>query len=108
VSHDFWVTISADSERGRRWERLLGTRTVPVRSPVPHAADLPGLGVRPVFDLAHERLAPAQLDALLEDLCARFGLTRAEGDALLAAQGIPILDEGCTVTIEHPERWLGG
>ena len=106
MSHDFWVTVREDSERGREWQRLLGTRTVPVRSPIPHAADLPGLGVRPVFDLAHERLAPDQLDALLDDLCRRFALTRAEGDALLAAQGIPILDEGCTVTIERPARWL--
>ena len=105
MSHDFWVTIREDSERGREWQSVLGTRTVPVRSPVPHAADVPGRRAL-VFLLAHELLEPAQLDALLDHLGARFGMTRAESEAEVARGGIPILDEDCMVTMYHPQRWL--
>lgn len=100
---DFGVIIHGP--RGDEWERVLGTRTFRVRSPIPSIADLPGKPGAQVYMLDLDEITPAQREALITHLAAKFAIARE----LVAAEidtGVPILDEDCTVIVHNPQRWL--
>lgn len=103
MSHDFWVTIHG--ERGAEWERVIGTNCLPVQSPVPIPALLPGLGESLVFLLAMDQLEPEQVMKIVEHLSAKFRLSPEEAAQEIAAAGIPILHTDCSIMIHNPQKW---
>lgn len=101
---DFTVTVGGS--RGDEWERICGTRTFPVRSPIPVLADLPGKPSSRVFLLAIEDLDGEVREKIFAHLAQKFGLSPEEQMREINAQGIPILDEECSVMIRNPQRWI--
>lgn len=100
---DFFVHVGG--ERGEAFERVLGPRRVPVRSPIATRCKLP-IGERSCYLLDVEALDADQTHALLTFLAETFGTTYADAVEELFTRGLPILADGCHVTILHPQRWL--
>jgi hypothetical protein len=101
---DFTVTIGGS--RGDEWERIAGTRTFPVRSPIPVLADLPGKPSAQVYLLDLASIAEGVRGRIVGHLSRKFGLSPDEAEAEATKQGIPILADECSVMIEHPQRWF--
>lgn len=104
MATDFHVTIHG--ERGEEWERIAGTATFPVQSPIPVLAELPGRGTQRVFLLAIDELEASTLEKIVAHLAAKFGVPPEETEAEVRAHGIPILDEECSLMIQNPQKWL--
>jgi hypothetical protein len=104
---DFWVHV-----RGRRatdFERVLGTHVVPVTSPAPHLARLPGFDERRavyLLDLDWVR-EQGRWDQLVAFICERFGQEPEFVEANLDELGMPILESDTTLRIDNPQRWMG-
>lgn len=105
MAHDFWATIHQESARAAAWQQVFGTTSVPVQSPVPQWAMLPGRGRSLVYLLALDQLTAEQHDRMLAYLAATFGLS-ATAVARELPHGVPVLAEECQITIYHPQRWL--
>jgi len=107
MSADFRVTIGG--ARGEEWERVAGTRTFPVMTPIPQMATLPGRpGLSKVFLVDLAELEPGVLDRIVAYLAAKFGLSEQEAAAEIKTAGVPVLDEQCTVVVTNPQKWFGG
>jgi len=105
MSADFRVTINGP--RGEEWERVAGTRTFPVLTPIPCMATLPGRpGLSRVFLVDLGELGPGVLERIVAHLAAKFQLSEQEAAAEIKTAGVPILDEECTVSISNPQKWL--
>ena len=103
TTHDFWVTIGG--ERGDGFERHVGTRRFPVRSPMRVDVRLP-IGTRRCYLLAPEAMDERELADLAAAVAQRQG---GEVDDVLRAirdEGMPILDEDCSVAVHDPQRWF--
>jgi hypothetical protein len=98
---EFFVTV--DGPRGEEWERVLGTRRLPVLAPVPVLVDLhdAGRGVEPCYLMDVRALSPAQRDGLVDLLAERFGYPREEVWEEVLTKGVPILAEGCAVEVRR-------
>ena len=103
-THDFWVTI--EGQRGEKWQRVLGTSRLPVRSPIPTLAILPGIGEAEVYLVALDVLAPGQQEKIIAHLCEKFQLRPDEAEAEIRQAGVPILGRDCSVMIMNPQRWI--
>src|SRR5512135_2486606 len=101
---DFTVTVGGS--RGDEWERICGTRTFPVRSPIPVLADLPGKPKSEVFLLDLASIEKPVRERIVAHLSQKFGLPPAEAEAEVNSKGIPILAEECCTTIRNPQRWF--
>ena len=104
MPQDFWVIIHG--ERGAEWERVIGTNHLPVRSPIPTVGSLPRLGERAIYLLAIDQLELSTVEKIVEHLCVQFRLQPDEAAAEIAAAGIPILAEECSIIIHNPQHWL--
>ena len=102
--HDFWVTIHG--QRGEEWQRVLGTSRIPVKSPLPILANLPGIGEARVHLVALDVLTPGQQEKIVIHLCEKFQLSRNEAEAEIRQAGIPILSQDCTVMMMNFQRWV--
>lgn len=102
--HDFFVTIRG--ERGEEWKQVIGTDTVPVVSPIPIRANLPGLGEQSAFLLAIDQLEPETFQAIVRHLSMKFGIALREIETTIRAEGIPILDHDCTLVVLNPQKWF--
>ena len=106
MSDDFIVTVT-DEARRRELEEVLGTSTVPVRSPTPVIASAPGLpGPSRFYVMDVRKLSEEQRVKLARHLAAKFGLRDREVLQELARNGLPILAEHCTVAVRNPLRWM--
>ena len=101
---DFTVTIGGS--RGEEWERVCGTRTFPVRSPIPMLADLPGKPAARVFLLDLQSIEAETRERITAHLASKFGLSPIEAAQEIQDHGIPILEEDCSTTIRNPQRWF--
>ncbi len=104
MTSDFMVTVSGP--RAADWEKVFGTTTVPVKSPNPHPASLPGKPFAMIYELDIEMITPEQRRRLVEHLASRFGLTEHEVERDIERQGVPLLAEDCSVAIHNPQRWM--
>lgn len=105
AGHDFWVTISG--LRGEEWQRVLGTSRLPVRTPVPQLAHLPGHTTpQRVFLLALDQMSDEELEKIWRHLAQKFGLTPEQIRAEIDAVGIPILEADTVVIVHNHLRWL--
>lgn len=94
------ATIDASSPRAADWLEAYSTTTVPIQSPFVSLAELPGLGLCPVFFVDLARLSAEQLERAVALLSARFRIEPAELRKGLLADGLPILAEEMTVTVD--------
>ena len=101
---DFTVTVGGS--RGEEWERVAGTRTFPVRSPIPVIADLPGKPKARVFLLDLESIEAGVREKIVSHLARKFGLPPHEVEKDVNEAGIPILADDCMTTIQHPQKWF--
>ena len=106
MSTDFTAHINGDDERAVAWLRVFDDTAVPLRSPIPHLARLPGRGEELVYLLDIEALTAEQRGRLVQYIAAKFGIPAEEVDAGLDTHGCPILAEHVTVSIANPWRWL--
>jgi hypothetical protein len=93
--------VTVDGPRGEIWERVLGTRVVPVLSDKPVLADLRPAGgnIQHVFMLDLKALNAKQLAALVAYLAETFhkgdaGVTFVE---IFDKGGVPIVATNCRV-----------
>lgn len=103
---DFTARIDSDNERAVAWQIVFGGATVPLRSPIPHLARLPGRGEELVYLLDIEALTAEQRGRLVTHIANKFNIPAEEVDADLDTHGCPILAEHVTVSIANPWRWL--
>jgi len=104
---DFTVTLDERDPRAADWQAAFGTLTVPIQSWLPELCDLPEIGPQLCYLLDLAALAADQRTRLEQHLATRFAVPLAEVQTTLATQGtVPLLAEGCTVTILHPHKWL--
>ena len=106
MSTDFTARIDGDDERTAAWRAVFGDDTIPLRSPIPHMANLPGRGEELVYLLDIEALTVEQRGRLVQHIASRFNYPAKEVDDTLDDHGCPILAEHVTVTIVNPWRWL--
>lgn len=101
IKSTFFVTVNGD--RGRMWQKAVGTRTFPVTSKHPEPADVLGNIVMAYF------LDLTRVDARLRDkiehfLSERFGQPLDQIRYTVKDQGVPILAKNVTT----PEGWQYG
>lgn len=96
MSKDIQVTVTG--ERAELFQKVFGTNTVCVVSPLPQRVDLPGLGEQSVYMLDMNEVTPEQRERLKEELARRFCLLEDEVDEQLDVYGVPILADHCVMT----------
>lgn len=102
---DFTATIRNPERRGD-WLTIYGTDTVPIKSPNPQKANLPGIPGTLVYMADLTVLTPDQRQRLVTHIAKRFDLDPTEVEAKLDEEGVPILADDVTVTINRPELFL--
>lgn len=98
---DFYVVMGADNPRADDWRRIYGGLTLPVVSPVPVWARLPGRteDSELVFMLAWWQLLPETLEGMVRHISDRFGIPVDVVRLELEQHGVPILADGLSVVI---------
>jgi hypothetical protein len=51
-------------------------------------------------------LTPEQRERMIQHLASKFGLDEQEVKDELDRVGCPVLDEGITVTVFNPQKWI--
>lgn len=86
-------------QRLRDWMAVFGTDTIPLRSPVPYMAGLPGLDdPQLVYDADLTALTPHQRQLLIVHIAMRFDLPVDYVARNLDAVGLPVLAADVTIT----------
>ena len=105
MGQDFTVTIT-DPKHAAEFQRIFGTTTVHVKSPLPELDNLPGKPAKPVYMLDLELITDEQRIALIRHIADKFCIPLGEVAVTLDMHGVPILAEHCVVTVEHPQKWF--
>jgi len=103
---DFEAILSQSSSRVDDWLKVFGTTIIPLRSPLPTIAILPGLGERVIYQIDISALSPEQRQRMIQHISRRFRIAPEEVDAALDEQGCPIRAEDVTVSIHNPQKWI--
>ena len=74
----------------RYWQRLIGTVTLPIRTPVPQQRKVNGTN-QPVYVLAEQALTPRQRIQLVKNLAQAWCRPRGRVQAWLEREGMAIL-----------------
>lgn len=106
MAHDFWVTLKDDV--AREWQEVAGVSRLPVHTPIPQLANLPGFAVPcRVFLVAIDQLEDGVLDCIARRLAQKFGLSAEEAREEIRKAGIPIREEHISaVAVHSPQRWF--
>lgn len=96
------ATIADTSPRSGDWLRVFGDRTVPIVSPVPTRATLPGLGPSLVYQLELSQIDADARDRLVTHIASRFSLPASQVASEIDAAGVPILAEDVFITVAGP------
>ena len=102
----FTVTVY-DEERRKDFEAVFGSATVPVLSPVPNRAELPGFD-HPVlvYELDLERVSADQRQRLVAWIAEKFGMDAADVEAHLEEEGVAILASDCVASLGDIRKFL--
>src|SRR5690606_32546378 len=105
--HDFTVTIHDTSERADMVKRIFGTLTVPVESPIKEWVFLAGVdGPRQMaYKLKLGAITDDEYERLVDEIAKKFDAPRREVQLSFQIQGLPILADECTLTINRPYKW---
>ena len=88
----YTATLSPHSPRAADLLEVFGTLTVPIVSPRPFYAELPGLaGPQLVYLIDLRALTPAALQRAAENIGRRFHYPPAQVAAVLPTEGLPLL-----------------
>lgn len=104
MSKDF--VVSATGERAAEWREVFGTDRLPVESPIPEWASAPGHERAQFYKLDLAELTDAQRERVIAHVAAKFGQDLAEVRNRLPFHGMPLLAEGLSLTVYHPQRWI--
>ena len=102
---DFQVTIY-DKERKKDFEKVFGTNTVSVKSPIPTRIKIPSGETKLAYFLDLNSITPEQREKLIVNICEKFDQSRKFVEENLEQMGVPILKERCGLTIHNPQRWF--
>jgi len=106
MARDFTATVYA-GDRREVFERVFGTATVPVMSPFPHLAGLPGFDEpQLIYELDLERVTMEQRGRLVAYLVEKFGVDEWEAEAGLESEGVPILASDCVASLGDVRKFL--
>ena len=87
--------------RGDELEAVLGTRDLRVLSPIPVPCELPGFATpQHCYLLDVAELTAEQQERLIAHMSKKFGLPVQEVEAEMIAYGVPLLEDGCSVTFD--------
>ena len=104
--HDFTVTIHDSSERADMWQRIFGTLTVPVESAIGDWVFLPNFDEpQKVYKLKMSEISDEEYGKLVDEIAKKFDAPRSEVQLSFEIQGLPILADECTLTINRPYKW---
>jgi len=92
--------ISGTSQRAETWRRVFGSEVVEIRSPVETTITIEGLGERPCYIIAVEKLSPEQMERAVAHISQRFNIAADEVRAEILGRGIPILSEDVSVCVD--------
>lgn len=96
---DKWeITAQLHGERAEFWQRVLGTDTVPIISPLPQYHNLPGVGAQPCLMLDLKVLTSEMREALIAGIAGRFNLATQEVARDIDKAGVPILYDNVYIT----------
>lgn len=98
------IKCTLHGERATFWKGVFGTDTVCILSSVPITATLPDFGVCEIYMLDLEALEPEQKTRLADVLSQKFDLPLDETIWQMDELGVPILAEGCTVTVSESSK----
>jgi hypothetical protein len=93
------VTLSKESPRYADWIQVFGCNTVQVKGALPMRLKICG-EAREAFLLDLSAITPEQLSRLVAHISEKFGIPRDEVEASIATQGVPILTEDTTWSID--------
>jgi hypothetical protein len=107
--HDFFVYLN--DTVAEEWKGILKPergRQLPVTTPIPILAILPGFDVpQRVFLLALDQMERSELDAIAAKLAGKFDLKPSKALTEIRKAGIPIREEHTsTVIVHNPQRWF--
>jgi hypothetical protein len=95
----FYVTIT-DADAAAFWRRVVGqSDRVPVRSPDPVIANLPGFGATFAYLLDLEQLDDQQRSRLVDAIAERFRLPVNDVADAIDADGVPIRASVCFLPV---------
>ena len=103
---DFQASISKTSERAETWLAVFGSKTIPLKSPIPYKANIPEKGSVYVYDLDLSLLTQEQRQRLVIHIAKRFDYEESFVDKELDSMGCPILAEDVTIIIHNPQKWI--
>lgn len=100
------ATINPKSERAAWWHDVFGGDRAPIKSILPHRANVPGKKDVLVYEMDIRALAPEIRARLVESLARRFGVNPAFVEADLDNEGCPILAEDVTASTTNIGPYL--
>lgn len=101
MSKQFALTVT-DPKRVAAFTACFGCPTVYVVSPYPESLLLPPpIGKRQAYKIDRDLITERQSLAYCAYLTKQFGLKDGVADALAFQIGLPVLAEGCTVTVQQ-------
>lgn len=106
MSTDFVAAICPKSERYQEWLEVMGCDQMPLKSPIPIRADLPGRDNASVYLIDLPSLTQEQRERLLKFLARKFHLEDWEARSEIDEVGVPVLDEDVMVTVFNPQKWI--
>src|SRR2546421_3246650 len=89
MSTDFVAAISPKSERYQEWLEVMGCDQMPLKSPIPIRADLPGIDNASVYLMDLAALTFKQKERLARHLARKFRLDEWEVASELDEVGCP-------------------
>lgn len=105
MGKDFQLTVHDD--RAAEYQRIFGTDTVYVKSPMAEIVTLEGTGERQsVYMLDLSLYDDLTHDRLVSYIARKFNADEADVTKELGERGLPIQAKNATLTVLHPMKWL--
>lgn len=102
---DFKVTVY-EEERKKEFEKVFGSNTVNVKSPIPNRITIPSGETKLAYFLDFESITKEQQEKLVEHISVKFNQQKEFVEKNIESMGVPILKEQCSLCIENPQRWF--
>ena len=102
---DFTATCT-NPERAADWQKIYGSDTVCIQSPIPTRANLPGHPDALIYMLDLNEMTADQTERLVAHIAQRFNIPPLEVARDLQQHGVPILADDVIIAVKNPQRWL--
>lgn len=106
MTTDFFAVIDVNGPRAATYLSVFGSLTVPIKSPLPVFAELPGLGRSQIVEIDIAQLDAGQKARLADHIAHAFHLSVAHVHADLGEIGCPIrMDDDVHILVHNPQRY---